>query len=575
MVSNPHSIVRIEQNNCQNCRRCVRSCGVKAIRFKGGSASVAGSRCIGCGACYLACPNGAVQMANGVEKARQLVRGNATVAVSLSPVWVTEFPDIAPRRMVEALKLLGFEHVSETTLGANRVIEETARIIRENPSFHISTLCPAANDLVRKYHPDLAERLAPVDTPSVAHAKMLKSWYGSEVRVVVISSCTAEKEVAARYPELIAAALTFEELRQWMGEDNVDFDLIPGNRSYRFEPFAANRNTAYVLERGAFDRDFLEQHSIQGVRTFHFSGLTALTRVLEAPGNLKVGVPVLLELFACEGGCIGGAGATRRSLPLQNELAIRDYDRLGRTNPSYTLPLVHLKAEYRAEPATEGIPEDRLSEALASIGIRSAKECPDCGACGYTACREFAGALVLGDAERSMCVRYLEHMARDKFERLLQKMPSGVVIVDERLQIVEANANFARVLGPEAELFHDSVPGMRGCDAARFIPFHKLFASVLESGEEIVERDVQMKGRLLKVTLFTLQKNRLVCGIVRNLFQADVRNEEIINRSQRVIRENLETVQKIAYLLGENASRTEAILNSIIESQLSAGDEKQ
>jgi hypothetical protein len=30
--------------------------------------------------------------------------------------------------------------------------------------------------------------------------------------------------------------------------------------------------------------------------------------------------------------------------------------------------------------------------------------------------------------------------------------------------------------------------------------------------------------------------------------------------------ENLSTVQQIAYLLGENASRTEAILNSIIDS---------
>ena len=38
----------------------------------------------------------------------------------------------------------------------------------------------------------------------------------------------------------------------------------------------------------------------------------------------------------------------------------------------------------------------------------------------------------------------------------------------------------------------------------------------------------------------------------------------MIQRTRRVMRENLETVQRIACLLGENASRTEAILNSIV-----------
>ena len=55
--------------------------------------------------------------------------------------------------------------------------------------------------------------------------------------------------------------------------------------------------------------------------------------------------------------------------------------------------------------------------------------------------------------------------------------------------------------------------------------------------------------------------------ITRDLVTPEVRKEEVISRARAVIRENLETVQQIAFLLGESASKTEKTLNSIIEAQ--------
>ena len=49
--------------------------------------------------------------------------------------------------------------------------------------------------------------------------------------------------------------------------------------------------------------------------------------------------------------------------------------------------------------------------------------------------------------------------------------------------------------------------------------------------------------------------------------------DEIISRAQRIKKQNIETVQKIAHLLGENASETEELLNSIIESYRYDDDE--
>jgi hypothetical protein len=49
--------------------------------------------------------------------------------------------------------------------------------------------------------------------------------------------------------------------------------------------------------------------------------------------------------------------------------------------------------------------------------------------------------------------------------------------------------------------------------------------------------------------------------------------DEIIDRAQRVNKQNIETVQKIAFLMGENAAQTEELLNSIIQSYKYSDDE--
>jgi GTP-sensing pleiotropic transcriptional regulator CodY len=54
--------------------------------------------------------------------------------------------------------------------------------------------------------------------------------------------------------------------------------------------------------------------------------------------------------------------------------------------------------------------------------------------------------------------------------------------------------------------------------------------------------------------------------VIRDLFSPEVQREEVINRVSDVIDKNLEMVQKIGFLLGEGASDTEKMLNSIVES---------
>ncbi len=80
-----------------------------------------------------------------------------------------------------------------------------------------------------------------------------------------------------------------------------------------------------------------------------------------------------------------------------------------------------------------------------------------------------------------------------------------------------------------------------------------------------MSRDVHFEDKFLNISIFTIKKNKIVGAIVRDMFLPEVQKEEVIRRVTEVIDKNLEMVQQIGFLLGEGASETEHMLNSIIE----------
>ena len=57
----------------------------------------------------------------------------------------------------------------------------------------IATTCPAVVVYVEKYFPSLLEDLAPVVSPMVAMARVMRHLHGDKIRVMFIGPCTAKK----------------------------------------------------------------------------------------------------------------------------------------------------------------------------------------------------------------------------------------------------------------------------------------------------------------------------------------------------------------------------------------------
>jgi len=201
---------------------------------------------------------------------------------------------------------------------------------------------------------------------------------------------------------------------------------------------------------------------------------------------------------------------------------------------------------------------------LRRLGKASPRDQLNCSGCGYDTCLQFAEAVGRGRAEADMCVSYNRKWAQKKLSALVQTMPFALVIVDENQKILEANGPFVALAGSDAESMAEFLPGLEGQPLADWVPFADAFRTVLTTGLSQTDRTFSWAGRQLDGWLFPIDQGRAVGGLFQDVTEARNRQGQVVDQTRAVIRKNVEIVQKIAFLLGENAADTEAILNSIL-----------
>jgi iron only hydrogenase large subunit-like protein len=553
--------IKTGKHECQDCNKCIRGCPVKAIRVRDNCAQVAPELCILCGDCTLTCPSNAKQVCDDLPSAKALINCKRAVIASLAPSFVAQYPAIRPAQLVRALKKLGFFAVSEAALGAQQVSASILSMMREEQNkIWISSACPAVVDFIRKYHPECLPHVCSVLSPLLAHCKLLRAHFGNDIAVVSIGPCIAEKKEAEEHPELLDAALTFEDLDFWLAEKHIDLAEIVDSPDDCFEPEQAQEGALFPIE-GGMAPGLTGNHEIDNLDFMSVSGIPDVEQALKDILKWKPEHNIFFEMSACAGSCINGPKAARAT-----SVARRRYDVIQYAKPATEFPRrpsLAIAQDYPASPvARNEYGELQLRDALRTVGKYSAEDELNCGGCGYDTCRDFARALIPRNAERMMCAAYTRTLAQKKANALLQKMPSAVVIVDDDLNIIECNSNFVHLFAAEEE----PAKNFEGRALSAVMPFSYLFNRVLDSDEDIVGHDIRYQRGILTTSIFTIEPHAVMCGIFRDISEPIVQKEQIIDRAREVIQKNLKTVQQIAYLLGENAADSEIILNSIVRS---------
>ncbi len=515
--------VYTEVNNCQDCYKCIRECPVKAIKIEANRASIIKELCIFCGRCTLICPSGAKKVRDDVSRVKRMLRREAPVYISLAPSFVSEFPEYSAASIVKALKKLGFTGVSETALGAEVVTAKTAEFLNASPNgVYISTACPSTVDYIRKYKPELTQCLVGMQSPLMAHASMLRRWYGEDIRVVFIGPCVAKKTESDDFPSLIDASLTFNDLRRWFEDVGFVPELILPTEEDSFVPVNATEGAMYPVDGGMVG-SIKKETITQPVNFMHISGIANIKEALAGLDPNQDEAKIFVELLVCEGGCINGPGTSSKMGTIVRYLKVDQYRNAATKeahSTEWTKDLPDINTKYcfiKQERPVVQYSEDDIIEALKTAGKATKSDELNCGGCGYNSCRDFAIAMLNDMAERQMCVSYMRRVAADKASVLLQRMPYGVVLVDDSLKIIESNRIFAELIGNDSAMLWDAKPGLQGADMKKMVAFHKVFSNVLSSGNDLIDRNIEENGRLFNLSVFTIQRHRIICGIIQDL----------------------------------------------------------
>lgn len=354
--------------------------------------------CVNCGQCARVCPTGALTPKSEVDEVwavlhdpRKFVVAQVApaVRVAIGEIFGMEPGVTTTGQIAAALRAMGFDRVFDTSFTADLTVVEEGnefikRIERGENIPQLTSCCPAWVKFVEQYYPEFVRHLSTCRSPQqmfgalskevLAHDLSIKR---EDIVVVSIMPCTAKK-FEARRPEFskkgildVDYVLTTQELGLMIEEAGLHFkELEPEslNLPFGFKTGAgvifgnsggvSEAALRYVSEKISGEkRENYEFHSVRGedgVReaTLQLNGREFVLAVVSGLGNarrvlekIKSGEKTydFVEVMACPGGCVGGAGQPVSSDPQvrqKRKRGIYENDRMLELHKSQDNPYV-------------------------------------------------------------------------------------------------------------------------------------------------------------------------------------------------------------------------------------------
>ena len=544
---------------CNDCYKCLHECMVKAIAVKDREATILEDRCILCGHCTTVCPQNAKVVVSEADRIRILLNSGKKVIASVSPSFVSSFGISNFSIFKLALARLGFDDAEETAVGAEAVTRKYRELLESGTYDNfITSACPAACQLIQKYYPKALKYLAKVDSPMIAHAKMLRE-KNPGAKIVFIGPCIAKKKEAAE-SGLVSGVLTFPELQQMFDEAGIVLSEIM-NVQLDTEKNHANYAKTYPVSRGIINS------FVQRPRGYAYLAIDGIDRCFRALDNIEHLDHVFLEMNVCKDGCIGGpciiqkdGGTIRSACEIWNY--VDEEKRMYPTVPDAGKTRVILDADYpRLRTKGRPVSNREIEEVLHRIGKYKPEDERNCGSCGYATCREKAWAVINGYADIDVCLPYMRQRAETMSYEIIHNSPEGIVVLNNDLRILEINNKALELLGIESVDF-------KGRLAADFFDPSD-FSHALKQGGSIFENEmfIPATDTYVKLTVSKIPEQHILFGIMKDVTSIvnynqhlDVVRQNTIRTADEVITKQMRVAQEIASLLGETTAETKVAL---------------
>lgn len=327
------------------------------------------SACVMCGQCVQVCPVGALSEVDDTRRVMSAINNpKKTVIVQTAPatrVALGEEFGMAPGtivtgQMAAALRRLGFDYVFDTDFSADLTIMEEGTELLNRISKHLAgdtsvrlpiltSCCPGWVNFFEHNFPDMLDVPSTAKSPQQMFGAIAKSYWAEKMNikredlvVVSIMPCLAKKyecrrdEFAVDDNPDVDYVLSTRELARLIKQYNMDLKDMPsedyddplGESTGAAVIFgvtggvieAATRTAYEVFTGKKLDKvEFTQLRGLEGIRDAHVDfngtdihigiahGLANARKLLESVRDGKEQFHAI-EVMACPGGCIGGAG---------------------------------------------------------------------------------------------------------------------------------------------------------------------------------------------------------------------------------------------------------------------------
>jgi len=338
--------------------------GAKMVVTPAFNRTLSETDCVNCGQCAAVCPTGAITVKTDLKPVwKAIYNKEKRVVAQIAPavrVALGEEFGLAPGenaigKIVAALRRLGFDAIFDTSVGADlTIMEEAKELIKKleegkgkYPLF--TSCCPAWVRYAETKHPELLPYVSTCKSPIEMFGAVIKEHFkgsdqneGVETISVAITPCTAKKYEVSRdefirndIPD-VDYALTTTEVIKMIKEIGIRFDeLDPEAPDMPFSLYSG-AGVIFAATGGVAEaavRRVVGDKSPKALREIEYLGLRGMEniKVCELPMDdnlIRIAVVSglsnaealiakiengeehfdFVEIMACPGGCVSGAG---------------------------------------------------------------------------------------------------------------------------------------------------------------------------------------------------------------------------------------------------------------------------
>ena len=325
--------------------------------------------CTYCGQCVAVCPTGALTERDNTDRLLDdlcdpdkvvVVQPAPAVRVALGEEFGMAPGTIVTGKLAIALRYLGFDYVFDTDFAADlTIMEEGAEILQRLRAFLggnkdvklpiMTSCCPAWVNFYEHQYPDLLEYPSSAKSPAQMFGAIAKSYWAQKMgisreKLVVVSvmPCLAKKYECGREEFSVDGnpdvdySISTRELARLIKRSNIDFKSLPdsdfdtplGESSGAGAIFGATGGVMEAALRTVYEvytgktlqrLEFTAVRGLDGIKeaVIDLDGFPLKVCVAHTLGNARKLMDLLregkldyhvVEVMACPGDCIGGAG---------------------------------------------------------------------------------------------------------------------------------------------------------------------------------------------------------------------------------------------------------------------------